>query len=118
MSGEGLREFPLFAGTSGMEPRGFEPPTSAVQRRRDTLLELSDVCKIPANKRISTLSPFLGFQDIYSGCCTVAAQTSTCSYNARSEELPQPYLCPQTGSSVSTPSIMLFRKSRYILKMD
>ena len=32
-----------------MEPRGFEPLTSAVQRRQDRLPEVSGVCKIPAN---------------------------------------------------------------------
>jgi hypothetical protein len=56
------------------EERGIEPLTSAVQRRRNTLLELSGVYKTPANKRISALKLFLGFQGIYSGCCTVAAQ--------------------------------------------
>jgi hypothetical protein len=57
-----------------VEPRRFEPLTSAVQRRHDTLPDLSRVCKRPANKRISTLWLFLIFQKIYSGCCTVAAQ--------------------------------------------
>jgi hypothetical protein len=58
---------------SRVEPRGFEPLTSAVQRRRVTLLEVSGVCRIPAIERLSALSIFLAFQDIYSGCCTVAA---------------------------------------------
>jgi hypothetical protein len=57
-----------------VEPRGFEPLTSAVQRRHDTLLDLSAVCKIAANKRIFAPPIFLVFQEIYSGCCTVAAQ--------------------------------------------
>jgi hypothetical protein len=57
-----------------VEPRGFEPLTSAVQRRQDRLLDLSGVCKIVANKRISAPSLFLVFQEIYSGCCTVAAR--------------------------------------------
>ena len=56
-----------------MEPRGFEPLISAVHRRRHSLLELSGVCKMPANKPIPTLSFFLMFQEIHSGCCTVAA---------------------------------------------
>ena len=67
--------FMLQCGFFIVEPRGFEPPTSAVQRRRDSLLGLSGACKIAANKRISTLSPLLLFQEIYSGCCTVAAHT-------------------------------------------
>jgi hypothetical protein len=29
---------------------------------------------MPANRGISTLMPFPTFQEIYSGCCTVAAQ--------------------------------------------
>jgi hypothetical protein len=35
-----------------VEPRGFEPLTSAVQRRRNTFPELSVACKIAANTRI------------------------------------------------------------------
>jgi hypothetical protein len=56
-----------------VEPRGFEPLTSAVQRRLDTLLERSVTCRIPANCRISALALFPAFQEIHSGCCTVAA---------------------------------------------
>ena len=37
-----------------VEPRGFEPLTSAVQRRQDTLLALSGVCKIAAQAVIFT----------------------------------------------------------------
>ncbi len=57
-----------------MEPRGFEPLTSAVQRRHDTLLDVSGVCKISANTHIPCSTLFLGLQSIHSGCCTVAAQ--------------------------------------------
>jgi hypothetical protein len=57
-----------------VEPRGFEPLTSAVQRRSDTFLERSRVCKIAANTLIFLVMPFSSFQEIYSGCCTVAAQ--------------------------------------------
>jgi hypothetical protein len=57
-----------------VEPRGFESLTSAVHRRRDALLELSRVCKIPAKPVVSALMLFLSFQEIYSGCCTVAAE--------------------------------------------
>ena len=60
---------PNFSG----EPRGFEPLTSAVQRRQHTLLEPSRVCKHFANKCISALTLFLVFQEFSSGCCTVAA---------------------------------------------
>ena len=56
-----------------VEPRGFEPLTSAVQRRQGSLLELSGVCKISANTHIFCVMPFPSFQDIYSGCCTIAA---------------------------------------------
>ena len=58
-----------------VEPRGFEPLTSAVQRRQDTLPEVSGACKMPANCRICPSARFSRFQEIYSGCCTVAAQT-------------------------------------------
>ena len=57
-----------------VEPRGLEPLASAVQRRRDTFLGLSAVCKIAANKRIYCMTLFAGFQDIGLICCTVAAQ--------------------------------------------
>ena len=56
-----------------VEPRGFEPLTSAVQRWRDSLLDLSGVCKIAANTRITSVLLFPSVQEIYSGCCTVAA---------------------------------------------
>ncbi len=36
----------------GVEPRGVEPLTSAVQRRHDSLPEVSRACRIPANSRI------------------------------------------------------------------
>jgi hypothetical protein len=37
------------------------------------LLELSIACKIAANSCISVLTLFSACQNIYSGCCTVAA---------------------------------------------
>jgi hypothetical protein len=51
---------------------GFESLTSAVQRRPNTLSEVSGVCKIPSNHRICSSALFLRFQAIHSGCCTVA----------------------------------------------
>ena len=56
-----------------VEPKGFEPLTSAVQRRPHTLLEFSGACKTPANTHISSVLLFPSVQEIYSGCCTVAA---------------------------------------------
>jgi hypothetical protein len=56
---------------------GFEPTPSAVQRRQDRLPEISGACKMPANRGISALMHFPTFQDIHSGCCTVAAQAET-----------------------------------------
>jgi hypothetical protein len=58
-----------------VEPRGVKPLTSAVQRRHDSLLDFSEACKIAAKARISFMTLFPSFQVIYSGCCTVAAQT-------------------------------------------
>jgi hypothetical protein len=55
---------------SGAE--GFEPLTSAVQRRRDGLQEVVTGFKIPAKLVVSELVLFPSFQAIYSGCCTVA----------------------------------------------
>jgi hypothetical protein len=57
-----------------MEPRGIEPLTSALQRRHDASLGLSGVCRIAAKVRISFMTLFSTFQEIHSGCCTVAAQ--------------------------------------------
>jgi hypothetical protein len=37
------------------------------------LLGLSGVCKIAANNCNCVLTHFSAFQEIYSGCCTVAA---------------------------------------------
>src|SRR5215204_3120812 len=65
--------FPANQPFFGVEPRGFEPLTSAVQRRQDTLPEVSGVCKIPANGDFSLRTLCSSFQEIYSGCCTVAA---------------------------------------------
>jgi hypothetical protein len=56
-----------------VEPRGVEPLTSAVQRRRHALLELSSGCKTAANACIFNMTLILTFQEIYPGCCTVAA---------------------------------------------
>jgi hypothetical protein len=44
-----------------------------VQRRRNALLELSGACKIAAKSAVSAIVHFLSFQEVYSGCCTVAA---------------------------------------------
>jgi 5-methylcytosine-specific restriction enzyme subunit McrC len=44
--------FPAKYTLLGVEPRGFEPLTSAVQRRHHTFPELSGACKIAANTRI------------------------------------------------------------------
>ena len=53
-----------------MEPMGFEPTPSAVQRRQDGLLEVSGTCNLQANCGISALTHFPTFQEIYPGCCT------------------------------------------------
>src|SRR5918911_5343358 len=50
-----------------VEPRGFEPLTSAVRRRHDSFPEVSRACKIPANKHIISEAVFSIFQDIYYG---------------------------------------------------
>jgi hypothetical protein len=57
-----------------VDPTRLELVTSAMRSQYDSLPELSGVCKIPANKHICCVVRFSRFQDIYSGCCTVAAQ--------------------------------------------
>jgi hypothetical protein len=49
------------------------------------LPDVSAVCKMPANYRVSASTLFLAFQEIYPDCCTVAAQDRK---NARGEWPP------------------------------
>jgi hypothetical protein len=49
--------------------------TSAMRGRGNSLLEVAVACKTPANKGILMMLLFSVFQEIYSGCCTVAART-------------------------------------------
>src|SRR5215212_2100522 len=65
---------PLRYGLYEVGDAGFEPATSAVRRRRDGLQELSTGFKIPAKPLDPALMLFSSFQELYSGCCTVAAQ--------------------------------------------
>ena len=44
------------------------------ERRQDSLPEVSGAYKTPAKSRFRTKVPFPAFQEIYSGCCAVAAQ--------------------------------------------
>src|ERR671911_2393247 len=69
----------------GVDPRGLEPLTSAMRGRLDSFPNVSRTCKIPANRRITVLTLFSAFQEIYPGCCTVAAQDRK---NARGEWPP------------------------------
>jgi hypothetical protein len=72
---------------SGAE--GVEPLASAVQRRLDRFPKVSGACKIPANGDFLLRILCSSFQEVYPGCCTVAAQTSTCSSNAN-QHPPEP----------------------------
>jgi hypothetical protein len=45
-----------------VEPRGFEPPTSAVQRWHEGLQGLSGTCKTPANSGILMMGLFSLFR--------------------------------------------------------
>src|ERR671910_359811 len=62
------------AGEQGVDPWGLEPLSSAMRGRHESLQGFSGACKTPANGSILLKTHFLTFQDIYSGCCTVAAQ--------------------------------------------
>ncbi len=62
-----------FAGLLGARSVGLELATSSLSGKHDALLELPRVCKIPANIHILKQTLFPSFQDIYPGCCTVAA---------------------------------------------
>ena len=57
-----------------MDPTRLELVTSAMRGRPEGLQEYSGVCKTPANSSILMMVHFSVFQEIYSGCCTVAAQ--------------------------------------------
>ena len=74
MSGENLRENRYLREHPEVEPRGFEPLTSAVQRRCNSLQELSGGYETPANVGFLAQRRCSTFLEIYSGCCTVAAQ--------------------------------------------
>jgi hypothetical protein len=52
---------------------GLEPGTSSLSEKRDGFLGFSSVHKYPANGCIFRPKLFSAFQDVYSGCCTVAA---------------------------------------------
>jgi hypothetical protein len=60
-----------------VEPRGFEPLTSAVQRRHNTFLELSGDCKITANTHVLLCDAFPELSGdslgLLHGCCTYGA---------------------------------------------
>jgi hypothetical protein len=58
-----------------VDPRGLEPLSSAMRGRHEGLQGFSGACKTPANGSILMMVLFSAFQDIFSGCCTVAAQT-------------------------------------------
>src|SRR5215211_1630850 len=45
-----------------------------MRERHEGLQGLSGECKTPANEGILITTPFSAIQEIYSGCCTVAAQ--------------------------------------------
>ena len=59
-----------------VDPTRLELVTSAMRGRLDSFPNVSRTCKIPANRRITVLTLFSAFQEIYPGCCTVAAQLS------------------------------------------
>jgi hypothetical protein len=66
--------FRLSTRNSRVGDSGFEPLTSSASKKYDTLLEISAACKTPANDGFLSRTVCFGFQEIHSGCCTVAAQ--------------------------------------------
>jgi hypothetical protein len=69
-----------------------------------------------ANKRISALKLFLAFQEIYSGCCTVAAQGwdnhGGASVLPRSTTIPNVHCCLLSAKGASR--IHLARQRMFI----
>jgi hypothetical protein len=59
----------------GVDPTRLELVSSAMRERHEGLQGFSGACKTPANKGILMMLLFSVFQQIYSGCCTVAART-------------------------------------------
>jgi hypothetical protein len=78
------------------------PVTSAVQRRQDTLPDVSAVCKIPAKAADSALALFPVFQQIDSGCCTVAAHKVRA---AEPESAPVTFVSRQAKGHGLTPGV-------------
>src|SRR5215211_5854200 len=65
-----VRGLPAKAYKDEVEPRGVEPLPSAVQKRSDSLLELSRASKMPANDDFLSRILCSSSQEVYSGCCT------------------------------------------------
>src|SRR5215213_9090416 len=69
----------------GVDLTRLELVTSAMRRQHDALLEVSRVCKIPANWRIYQCSAFPEFSGSLSGllhgCCTRSALGRTRTWN-------------------------------------
>jgi hypothetical protein len=57
-----------------VDPTKLELVASAMRGRYEGLQDFSGTCKTPANENILTTTHFPASQEIYSGCCTVAAQ--------------------------------------------
>jgi hypothetical protein len=57
-----------------VDPTRLELVTSAMRGRHEGLQGFSGACKRPTNSGILLAILFSTFQEIYSGCCTVAAQ--------------------------------------------
>ena len=86
---------------------GLEPGTSSLSGKHNALLELSRVCKFPANTSILTLMLFSTFQDIGLGCCTVAA------HNVRSAGLEPATFSVRSWTTGMWCSVVSVRKSLY-----
>jgi hypothetical protein len=69
-----VRVLPARAYKNEVEPRGFESLTSALQGGEIDCQRCLELAKFLQKRRICTSAHFSRFQDMYSGCCTVAAQ--------------------------------------------
>jgi hypothetical protein len=70
---------------------------------------------MPVNRRISAFVPFSTFQDIYSGCCTVAAQI--CPWRgSKSQEGHAPY-SSMIRAEITFMTLVVWAKAGTVLTM-
>src|SRR5215204_1346643 len=82
VSGETVCIYPLFAGSLEVEPRGFEPPTSAVQSQIHNVVVVRYCSEILANWHIHPFALSSLFAIVCAGWCTTGVNKLLCNIRA------------------------------------